>query len=122
MQRQKGVLRDVHLNPFTGKCTKALNFLSDFNSYWICNDNNVSIKVPYHKVAICLGFFEGNKICKWNDDQARQLQEKVQKGMDRQDEDLWNDFKGSFINTFVDTAAREHTTTNSIALNRRETK
>jgi hypothetical protein len=39
------------------------------------------MKVPYHRVAICLGFLEGDKVCEWKDDQAWQLQQKVQEGM-----------------------------------------
>jgi hypothetical protein len=68
--------------PFTGERSKVLEFLSDFNTYWICNDNNVSMKVPYHRVAICLGFLEGDKVREWKDDQAQQLQQKVREGMD----------------------------------------
>jgi hypothetical protein len=55
---------------FTGEHPKALEFLSDFNIYCICNDNNVSMKVPYYRVAICLEFFEGDKIHEWKDNQA----------------------------------------------------
>jgi hypothetical protein len=66
------------------------------------------MKVPYHRVAICLGFLEGDKVHEWKDDQARQLQQKVCEGMDRNDEDLWDKYKESFLNSFVNTAAKEH--------------
>jgi hypothetical protein len=104
----EGSLKGRAPKPFTGEQPKALEFLSDFNTYWICNNNNVSMKVPYHRVAICLGFLEGDKDRKWKDDQARQLQQKVHEGMSREDEDLWDEFKESFLNSFVDTAAKEH--------------
>jgi hypothetical protein len=104
----EGSLKGRAPKPFTGERSKALEFLSDFNTYWICNDNNVSMKVPYHRVAICLGFLEGDKIREWKDDQARQLQQKVREGMSREDEDLWDEFKESFLNSFIDTAAKEH--------------
>jgi hypothetical protein len=78
----EGSLKGRAPKPFTGERPKALEFLSDFNTYWICNDNNVSMKVPYHRVAICLGFLEGDKVREWKDDQARQLQQKVREGMD----------------------------------------
>jgi hypothetical protein len=78
----EGSLKGRTPKPFTGERSKALEFLSDFNTYWICNDNNVSMKVPYHRVAICLGFLEGDKVCEWKDDQAQQLQQKVREGMD----------------------------------------
>jgi hypothetical protein len=77
----EGSLKGRAPKPFTGDRSKALEFLSDFNTYWICNDNNASMKVPYHRVAICLGFLEGDKVREWKDDQARQLQQKVCKGM-----------------------------------------
>jgi hypothetical protein len=104
----EGSLKGRAPKPFTGERSKALEFLSDFNTYWICNDNNVSMKVPYHRVAICLGFLEGDKIREWKDDQARQLQQKVREGMSREDEDLWDEFKESFLSSFIDTAAKEH--------------
>jgi hypothetical protein len=58
--------------PFIGEHSKALEFLSDFNTYWICNDNNVSIKVPYHRVAISLGFLKRDKVHEWKDNQDNQ--------------------------------------------------
>jgi hypothetical protein len=51
---------------------------------------------------------EGDKVREWKDDQARQLQQKVCEGMSREDEDLWDEYKESFLNLFVDTAAKEH--------------
>jgi len=33
--------------PFACERSRALDFLSDFNTYWISNNNNVSMKVPY---------------------------------------------------------------------------
>jgi hypothetical protein len=104
----EGSLKGHTPKPFMGEQSKALKFLSDFNTYWICNNNNVSMKVPYHRVAICLGFLEGDKVRKWKDNQARQLQQKVREGMDQNDEDLWDEYKESFLNSFVDTAAKEH--------------
>src|ERR1700730_18636934 len=38
----EGSLKGHAPKPFTGEHAKALEFLSNFNTYWICNDNNVS--------------------------------------------------------------------------------
>jgi len=43
----EGGLKGRTPKPFAGERSRALNFLSDFNTYWISNDNNVSMKVPY---------------------------------------------------------------------------
>ena len=69
----EGGLKGHAPKPFAGERSRALDFLSDFNTYWISNDNNVSMKVPYQQVALCLGFLKGNKICEWKDDQLRML-------------------------------------------------
>jgi len=96
--------------PFACKRSRALDFLSDFNTYWISNNNNVSMKVPYQRVALCLGFLEGDKIPEWKDDQLRMLQDKIQVGTSCNSEQLWDNFKRSFINSFVDTAVKEYAT------------
>src|ERR1700682_5145996 len=105
----EGSLKGKTPKPFTGKRKEAMNFLSDFNNYWICNENNVSMKIPYYRVAICLGFFEGDDICEWKDNQTHQLQDKVRKGTAHGNEDLWDNFKREFLNSFHDTAAKECT-------------
>jgi len=69
----EGGLKGHAPKPFAGERPRALDFLSDFNTYWISNDNNVSMKVPYQQVALCLGFLEGNKVRKWKDNQLRTL-------------------------------------------------
>ena len=65
--------------------------------------------IPYHRIAICLGFFEGDRIREWKDDQIRKLQDRVKKGTNRDDEDLWTEFKKDFVSSLVDTAGKEHT-------------
>jgi len=104
----EGGLKGCVLKPFTGKRSRALDFLSDFNTYWISNDNNVSMKVPYQQVALCLRFLEGDKIRKWKDDQLRTLQDEIRVRMSCNNEQLWDNFKKSFINSFVDTAVKEY--------------
>jgi len=106
----EGGLKGRMLKPFAGERSRALNFLSDFNTYWISNDNNVSMKVPYQRVALCLGFLEGDKIRKWKDDQLRTLQDEIQVGTSRNSERLWDNFKKSFINSFVDIVVKEYAT------------
>jgi len=39
----KGGLKGHAPKPFAGERPRALDFLSDFNTYWISNDNNVSM-------------------------------------------------------------------------------
>lgn len=60
----EGCLKGCVLKPFTGKYVKALEFLSNFNIYWMFNDNNVALRVPYQRVAIFLRFLERDKLCK----------------------------------------------------------
>ena len=42
-----GSLRDRAPQPFKGDQLKALEFLRDFNNYWIINDNNTAMKSIY---------------------------------------------------------------------------
>ena len=76
----EGGLKGHTLKPFAGERPRALNFLSDFNTYWISNNNNVSMKVPYQCVALCLRFLEGDKVHEWKDNQLRRLQNEIQSG------------------------------------------
>lgn len=68
-----GGLKGHAPKPFAGERPRALDFLSNFNTYWISNDNNISMKVLYQQVALCLGFLKGNKVHEWKDDQLRML-------------------------------------------------
>src|SRR6266850_7984551 len=106
----EGGLKGCAPKPFTGERSRALNFLSDFNTYWISNDNNVSMKVPYQRVALYLGFLKGDKIREWKDDQLRTLQDEIRVGTSCNSKRLWDNFKKSFINSFVDTAVKEYAT------------
>jgi len=106
----EGGLKERAPKPFAGERARALDFLSDFNTYWISNDNNVSMKVPYQWVALCLGFLEGDKICEWKDDQLRTLQDEIRSRTSCNNKRLWDNFKRSFINSFVDMAVKEYAT------------
>jgi len=66
------------------------------------------MKVPYQQVALCLGFLEGDKIREWKDNQLRMLQDEIQIGTSCNSERLWDNFKKSFINSFIDTAVKEY--------------
>jgi len=108
--KTEGGLKGRAPKPFAGKRPRALDFLSDFNTYWILNNNNVSMKVPYQRVALCLRFLEGDKVCKWKDNQLRKLQDEIQSGTSRNNERLWDDFKKSFIQSSIDMAVKEYAT------------
>jgi len=75
--KTEGGLKGHAPKPFAGERSRALDFLSNFNTYWILNNNNVSMKVPYQRVALCLGFLKGDKILEWKDDQLRTLQDEI---------------------------------------------
>jgi len=106
----EGGLKGCAPKPFAGKRSRALDFLSDFNTYWISNNNNVLMKVPYQRVALCLGFLKGDKIHEWKDNQLRTLQDEIHVGTSHNSERLWDNFKKSFINSFVDMAVKEYAT------------
>ena len=102
----EGGLKGHALKPFTSKCAKALEFLSDFNIYWMYNNNNVAMRVPYQRIAIFLGFLEGDKLREWKDEQIQVLQEEVQTRTACKDEGLWDNFRGAFIWSFMDTTIK----------------
>ena len=96
--------------PFKGDQSKVLEFLRDFNNYWIINDNNTAMKSASRRVATFLSYLEGDRIRDWKDEQLRKLQDRVAVlGYHRNDKELWEIVKRDFTQTYVDTALKELT-------------
>ena len=57
------------------------------------NDTNIAMANPYHWTVIALGFIEGPRVDSWKAKRLRQLQEDVESGTYKQeDEDHWTKF------------------------------
>ena len=69
------------------------------------------MKSAYQQVATFLSYLEGDQIGDWKDEQLRKLQDRVAVlGYHRNDEELWENVKRDFTQTYVNIALKELTT------------
>ena len=91
---------------FDGDCTQAQKFANAFELFWMTNDENSTIKVPYKWCTYFLELLSGTKVDDWVIDQARILHDKVTR-IDNwiawTEESLWNDLRKDFGKAFTNT-------------------
>ena len=62
---------------FNGDRTQAQKFANAFELFWMTNDENSTMKIPYKRCTYFLGLLSGTKVDDWVIDQARILHDKV---------------------------------------------
>jgi hypothetical protein len=50
----KGKLNGTPPTIFDGDCTKAQDFMREFNLYWMQNDQHPMMTIPYYRMTTCL--------------------------------------------------------------------
>ena len=91
---------------FDGDRTQAQKFANAFELFWMTNDENSTMKVPYKRCTYFLGLMSGTKVDDWVIDQARILHDKVTRTdnrIPRTEESLWNDLRKNFGKAFTNT-------------------
>ena len=91
---------------FNGDRTQAQKFANAFELFWMTNDENSTMKVPYKQCTYFLGLLSGTKVDDWVIDQARILHNKVTRidnRIARTEESLWNDLWTDFGKAFTNT-------------------
>jgi hypothetical protein len=77
-----------------------------FSLFWMNNEDNSHMKIPYKRCTYFLGLFDGNKVNDWVQDQTAILREKTTCRSDpitKGDENLWLDLINTFKNAFAHT-------------------
>ena len=85
--------------PFSGDRTKSENFINQFNTFMIINENHEVMQTPYLHTLFTLTLIKGPLVNKWRQAQVCELQNKVnhqQNPIDRASEVLWTDFETAF--------------------------
>jgi hypothetical protein len=72
-----GSLKGKIPEAFNGDRTKTQKFLNMFSLFWMNNEDNSHMKIPYKRCTYFLGLFDGNKVDDWVQDQTTILQEKT---------------------------------------------
>jgi len=99
-----GQLKGKVLDTFDGDRTKTKTFMNSFDLFWMTNNENSAMKIPYKQCTYFLGLLSGAKVDNWVHDQTKILLEKVIHCSDpikKTDENLWEDLKGAFTSTFA---------------------
>ena len=99
---------------FDGDRTQAKAFANAFELFWMTNDENSTMKIPYKRCTYFLGLLGGTKVDDWVIDQARILHNKVTRQdnrIARTEETLWNDLQTAFDQAFTNTNAVEQART-----------
>ena len=105
-----GQLKGKVPETFDGDRTKAETFMNSFDLFWMTNDENSVMKIPYKRCTYFLGLLGGPKIDDWAFDQTKLLREKVTRNSDpieKKEESLWEDLKDSFTNSYAHTGRIE---------------
>jgi hypothetical protein len=58
----KGKLNGTPPTIFDGDCTKAQDFMREFNLYWMQNDQHPMMTIPYYRMTTCLAHIRGPKV------------------------------------------------------------
>ena len=97
--------------PFSGDRTKSENFIDQFNTFIMINENHEVMQTPYLRTLFALTLIKGPLVDKWHQAQVRELRNKVsrqQNPVDRASEVLWNDFETAFTAAYTDTAKAQN--------------
>jgi hypothetical protein len=65
-----GSLKGKVPEAFDGDRTKTQKFLNMFSLFWMNNEDNSHMKIPYKRCTYFLGLFDGNKVDDWVQDQT----------------------------------------------------
>jgi len=89
-------LRGTPPDVFKGDRRHSELFLHQFNLYWGLNKTHEVMQVPYFHMMYVLSLMRGPNIDDWVNDQVlllRELTTRAQNPINRNDLQLWNDFK-----------------------------
>jgi hypothetical protein len=110
-----GQLKGRVPDTFDGDRTKTQTFMNAFDLFWMTNEDNAAMKLPYRCCTFFLGLLQGPKVEDWVVEQAKELQSKTSRRSDpiaKNDEDLWEDLKQAFENNYAHTGQLEEARAN----------
>ena len=105
-----GGLKGRAPEPFNGDCTKAKQFLVEFELFWMNNEENLHMKNPYKRSTYFLSLCAGEQVEDWVIQQVRELKEKMTRQSDlitKTEEELWKDLIKNFVNAYTWTGKTE---------------
>jgi hypothetical protein len=92
---------------FTGDRKTSGTFMYNFELYADINDHMRTIRVAYQKVNLCLSYMDGEKVEQWVREEKNKIHRMVTiQGYAKDDEDLWDTFKGDFEQDWEDTSTK----------------
>jgi hypothetical protein len=77
-----GQLKGRVPDEFDSDRTKTQNFMNAFDLFWMTNDENTSMKVPYKRCTYFLGLLKGSNVEDWVINQTGILREKLNRRSD----------------------------------------
>ena len=72
---REGSLYGKEPREFTGDQESAIDFIWEFNNYWLQNDTHSAMAIPYARVSMALGYMRGKGVNNWKDKQLNLLRE-----------------------------------------------
>ena len=110
-----GQLKGRVPDTFDGDRTKTQTFMNAFDLFWMTNEDNTAMKIPYRRCTFFLGLLQGPRVEDWVVEQAKELRSKTSRCSDpiaKNDEDLWEDLKQAFENNYAHTGRVEEARAN----------
>ena|ERR1700691_3297091 len=89
---------------YDGDRTRAEKFLTDFELFWMNNEENSHMKNPYKRCTYFLGLCSGVHVEDWVFQQIKELKDKTTRRSDpipKDKEELWQDLIQNFANAFT---------------------
>ena len=94
---------------FMGDCTKAEEFLTQWNLFVGVNLNNAAMQNPYQHCLLFLTYLQGPHVNEWVQSQNRWLVNEVTaNGVTLNNVWLWMTMERAFCRNFADTLEQEH--------------
>ena len=94
---------------FTGDCTKADKFFTQWNLFVRVNFNNLAMVNAFSRAMLFLTYMQGPHVNEWVLSQHRWLVNEVtNNGVHPEDQNLWNTVERAFRRNFANTLEQEH--------------
>ena len=103
-------------NIFDRNRKKTNLFMTQFQLWWMINNESEVMRNPFQRISLCLSFIRGEQVDNWVEEKINQLRLAVigdpARGIPAthlpNDEALWNNFGADFRWAYQDTAAEEN--------------
>ena len=95
-QQADSKLYGLHVDTFTGSCSKVKDLIMQWEQYWSLNYNNALMRVPYTRAMLFLTYIKGDLMTSWSSSMGADLNNEVRRTRNPNADNLWDHVYNSF--------------------------